>query len=98
MSTTVKTALVALLLGLNLAPSVSFAAHRETERDIAPGSDAGPGTPGGLVNPGDRDNDGQSPAMNVPTTDSYGAGQGTSSSSWSAPGADSGSSDWQMPS
>jgi hypothetical protein len=100
MASKVKTALVALLLGLVLAPNVSFAVeHRETERDIAPGTDEGPGTPGGLPNPGGRGDDGQSPPMNVPY-DSSGSGQeGTSSIPPSAPGTNAGSSSWfQTPS
>jgi hypothetical protein len=98
MSINVKTALVALLLGLTLAPTVSYAVeHRETERDIAPGSDEGPGTPGGLPNPGALGNDGQSPALNVPSTDSY-SSFGSSSSPTAEQGAALGSSDWQAPS
>jgi hypothetical protein len=97
MAINAKTALVALLLALTIAPTASFAAHRETERDIAPGSNEGPGTPGGLPNPGAADNDGQSPAQSLPSYGSDSAQPATTS----APAdqdATAGSSDWQMPS
>jgi hypothetical protein len=97
MTINAKTALVALLLGLTLVPAVSYAAeHRETERDIAPGSSEGPGTPGGLPNPGALGNDGQSPSLNVPSA-GY-SGLGSSSSPTAEQGAALGSSDWQAPS
>jgi hypothetical protein len=90
-----KTALVALILGVTLAPNVSFAvAHRETERDIAPGTNEGPGTPGGLPNPGGSGDDGQSPPMNVPSDSSASGQQGTSSMPPSAPSTNAGSSGW----
>jgi hypothetical protein len=98
MAIKVKTALVALLLGVVLAPNVSFAVeHRETERDIAPGSDDGPGTPDGLPNPGGSGNDGQSPPMNVPSDSGAGGQQGTSALPSNAPSPNAGSSNWWQP-
>ena len=98
MAIKVKTALVALLLGVVLAPNVSFAvSHRETERDIPPGSNDGPGTPDGLPNPGGS-GDGQTPPMNNPSYNSDGGQQGSSAVPSSSPSTDFGSSDWQAPS
>jgi hypothetical protein len=83
-----KITLGGLLVAMAIAPTVSVAQHRETERDIAPGSSSGPGTPGGVPNPGNVTTPGQqsTPPQGTPSSGSSSEQRGTSSPS-TQPGA-----------
>lgn len=88
-----KITLAALLVATAFAPTVSVAQHRETERDIAPGSTSGPGTPGGVPNPGNATPPGQqsTPPQGTRSSGSSSEQRGTPSPT-AQPGASPGSS------